>query len=37
MRRASSKFDPDTLYPAHGLYYNAVEVPAGMAQRQSFS
>jgi len=25
------KFDPETLYPAHGLYHNAVEVPAGMS------
>ncbi|MEM7076573.1 MAG: RidA family protein [Pseudomonadota bacterium] len=24
------KFDPVSLYPAHGLYFNAVEVPAGL-------
>ena len=23
------KFDPQTLYPVHGLYHNAVEVPSG--------
>lgn len=25
------KFDPETLYAAHGLYHNAVEVPEGMS------
>lgn len=25
------KYDPKTLYAAHGLYHNAVEVPAGMS------
>lgn len=26
-----NKFDPGTLYPTHGLYHNAVEVPSGMS------